>query len=219
MSNRQAHTTASTGFYHVVHYRSRAGSLFTSPQDYAQFLAILRQAAMEHDAPIVAYCLLRHQWHLVVGPLGKSRLRRIVRWVISTHAARQGEMACGSHPCVIDSSEAQMFALSDLGALVPMSRYVERNAKSAGVVARAEDWPWASLFQRVSGHKQVPLRGGAFLASSTWIDYVNSAITRRERISDSHARHRQLLSRRGLAATRQAFAASALSHRAAASGE
>jgi hypothetical protein len=65
---------------------------------------------------------------------------------------------------------------------VTVCRYVERNALSAGLVARAQDWPWCSLAARVSSNMPVPLVSTAFLASNAWIDYVNAVLTVRERM-------------------------------------
>jgi putative transposase len=66
--------------------------------------------------------------------------------------------------------------------LLAVCRYVERNALRAGLVARAEDWPWSSLWRRTYG----PASARALLAPSSvpcpagWLEHVNAAETEAE---------------------------------------
>lgn len=174
-------STAATGFYHVVHRSADQTALFEAPRDYLMFLAILRQGLSRYQVPLISFCVLEHHWHVLLGPVGKSRLSRTLQWVTSTHARAwhrtRGTIGDGA----VYQARFVSTPLQDLATLVPMSRYVERNAKSAGLVDRAEDWPWSSLHQRVRGPVLVPVTTAAFLGTSSWVDYVNAAITRQER--------------------------------------
>lgn len=172
--------TAATGFYHVSNRSADLAPLFERPEDYRAFLEILRQGLDRYRSPLISYCVLENHWHLLIGPVGKSRLSRTMHWVTTTHERslrQRGARKAGPvyEPHFISTP------LHDLSALVPMSRYVERNAKSAGLVELAEDWPWSSLCQRVRGPRLIPITSAAFLASRSWLDYVNAAITRQER--------------------------------------
>ena len=188
---RRPRSSAATGFYHVVNRSVRKEPLFTQPHEYTRFLSVLGEGIARYNVPLVAYCVMNNHWHLLVGPLGKPRLSRVIQWVTSTHAMvwhrSRGTVGQGH----VYQGRFTSTPLDDIGSLVPMSRYVERNAKSAGLVVRAEDWPWSSLFDRVRGHQRVPMSGGAFLASGAWIDYVNATITRRELIRESHMRQQR----------------------------
>src|SRR5262249_8533496 len=59
--------------------------------------------------------------------------------------------------------------------LLAVCRYVERNALRAGLVKRAEDWPWGSLWRRTSG----PAEARALLSPwpvpcpEGWLAFVN----------------------------------------------
>jgi putative transposase len=64
--------------------------------------------------------------------------------------------------------------------LVRVCRYVERNALRAGLVERAQDWPWGSLSERLRRHSHLPLTSTPFLTSRAWIDHVNAPATARE---------------------------------------
>lgn len=181
---RRPRATASTGFYHVVNRSIRKEALFTHPRDYIAFLTVLRAGVTRYNTPLVAYCVLRNHWHLLMGPLGKRRLSRVIQWVTSTHAVRWHKARGTTGQGPVYQGRFTSTPLDDIAALVPMSRYVERNAKSAGLVPRAEDWPWSSLADRQGAIRRVPLSSAPFLASETWLDYVNATITRREHLGD-----------------------------------
>lgn len=183
---RRPRATASTGFYHVVNRSIRKDPLFTHPRDYRAFLTVLGTGLTRYEAPLVAYCVMRNHWHLLLGPLGKRRLSKVIQWVTSTHATRWHKCRGTTGQGPVYQGRFTSTPLNDIAALVPMSRYVERNAKSAGLVERAEDWPWTSLADRQSGRRRVPLSSARFLASEAWLDYVNATITRREHLGEAH---------------------------------
>jgi putative transposase len=69
-------------------------------------------------------------------------------------------------------------------------RYVERNALRAGLVPRAEAWPWSSLWQRSRNVYPVAVTEWPILPTTDWIDWVNSApaTTEVDRLRHSVAR-------------------------------
>lgn len=187
---RRPRTAATTGFYHVVNRSVRKEPLFTQPRDYRAFLAVLQAGVTRYEVPLVAYCVMKNHWHLLVGPLGKQRLSKVIQWVTSTHAVRWHKFRGTTGQGPVYQGRFTSTPLDDIAALVPMSRYVERNARSAGLVPNAEDWPWCSLAQRLRGGGRVPLAAAAFLSSESWLGYVNATLTIREHLRDAHTRQR-----------------------------
>ena len=177
----RARSTAATGFYHVINRSADQAPLFERPEDYRAFLEILRQGLARFRSPLISYCILENHWHLLIGPVGKSRLSRTIQWVTTTHEHSLHRQRGTQRDRPVYESRFISTPIQDLATLVPMSRYVERNAKSAGLVELAEDWPWSSLCQRARGQRLIPITPAAFLASRSWLDYVNAAITRQER--------------------------------------
>jgi putative transposase len=164
----------------------RKQTLFMHPGDYRAFIDILAEGVTRYDAPLVAYCVLNNHWHLLLGPLGKRRLSGLMHWVTTTHAGRWHRAHQSTGQGAVYQGRFTSTPLHDIASLVPMSRYVERNAKSAGLVDRAEAWPWCSLAQRYLGLSDVRLVASAAMASPLWLDYVNATLTLRE-----HARERE----------------------------
>jgi putative transposase len=172
--------SASTGYYHVVNRSVRKATIFETRRDYIAFLAVLRAGLEKHNAPLVSYCVLSNHWHLLLGPIGVFELTRVVKWVTATHAMRWHRYRGTTGTGHVYQGRFVSTPIHDLESLVPLSRYVERNARSAGLVDRAENWRWCSLSQRLRGSRTVPLSRSRLHSSQLWIDYVNSVVTIRE---------------------------------------
>jgi putative transposase len=177
---RRPRARAVTGYYHVVNRAMRKQTLFRSRRDYIAFLAVLRAGLERHEAPLVAYCVLSNHWHLLVGPIEKVDLSRVVKWVSATHAIRWHRFRGTTGTGPVYQGRFRSTPIHELESLMPLTRYVERNARSAGLVARAEEWRWCSLSQRLRGSRTVPLSAARLLSSDLWVDYVNAIITPRE---------------------------------------
>ena len=165
---------------HVINRAAGRLPLFTKPRDYRAFLDILRDGLAMHPVPLIAFCVMTNHWHLVVGPTGTSSLSRLLHWVETTHAVRlhRHRKTLGEGP--IYQGRFKAHVIEEAGGLVRACRYVERNALTAGLVKRAEDWPWGSLAERRRIEPVLPLTGAEFLGSEAWIHLVNAALTTRE---------------------------------------
>lgn len=70
-------------------------------------------------------------------------------------------------------------------------RYVERNALTAALVERAEQWHWGSLRWRMTGNTEVELADAPVKLSDRWIEYVNQPLTHHEHERFKQCIHRQ----------------------------
>jgi putative transposase len=77
------------------------------------------------------------------------------------------------------------------GHLLTMLRYVERNAARAGLVKRAEDWPWSSA-RFWSAAEQPPsyLVVGPVARPKNWLKWVNEPLTQAELDAVRHCLNR-----------------------------
>jgi len=66
------------------------------------------------------------------------------------------------------------FPIQDDDHLLVVERYVERNALRAGLVERAEDWPWSSLKSWVDESGPELLHEGPVRRWSGWLQHVNT---------------------------------------------
>jgi len=171
---RRARSSQRASYFHVINRSARKLVLFTQPADYRAFLAILGQALEQHPVPLVAFALMPNHWHLVMGPTDTTTLSRCLHWVTATHAIRlnRHRQLVGHGP--VYQGRFTSVEIPAVGDLVRVCRYVERNALQAGLVRRAQDWPWASLSERLQSSQPFPLVNAPFLCSRAWADYVNA---------------------------------------------
>ena len=115
--------------------------MFFADADYQTYLALLREYTVDHRVTVLAYCLMPNHVHLVMIPPAKEALPRSLRHVHVRYAQRvnrrtgwKGHLWQGRYfASVLD--ERHCWAAI---------RYVERNPVRAGMVDKAEDYPWSS---------------------------------------------------------------------------
>ena len=135
--------------YHVLNRRVGRLRLFEKPADYAAFETILHQAHERTDIRIAAYGLMPNHWHLLLWPRDDGELSEVMRWITVTHTQRwhAHRQTSGSGP--VYQGRFKSFPVQSDEHFLTVARYVERNAKRAKLVDRAEEWRWSSLWRRV----------------------------------------------------------------------
>lgn len=181
---RRPRSRSGPGFFHVLNRSVGREPLFQRPADYRAFLAVLNEGLTRHPVRLIAYCLLSDHWQLVLGPTDSGRLLRLMDWVTTTHAMRWHEHRSTSGNGRVYQGRFKCVSVLEAEELLRVCRYVERNALCAGLVRRAQDWPWASLSERLRPERGVPLVSTPFLENDGWITYVNAALRPSERLCD-----------------------------------
>ena len=128
--------------------RRRQAPLFTKPRDYRAFLDILREGLAIHPVPLDRVLRDVEPLAFGLGPTGTPSLSRLLHWVKTTHAVRLRRHREQSAKGPVYQARFKAHLIEEAGGLVRTCRYVERNALTAGLVKRAQDWPWGSLAER-----------------------------------------------------------------------
>ena len=134
--------------YHVLNRRVGRMTLFEKDEDYAAFEQVLSEAHPRSPMRLLAYCLMPNHWHLVLWPRHDGELSRYMQWLTTTHMRRwhahHGTRGTGA----LYQGRYKSFPVQEDGHFLVVCRYVERNALRAGLVERAEQWAWSSLWRR-----------------------------------------------------------------------
>jgi putative transposase len=156
--------------------------LFGGDADFEAFQRVTIEAHQRHPIRILAYCVLSNHWHFVVWPDADGQVTDFFRWLAHTHAMRWRV----AHRTVghghLYQGRFKSFPVQSDEHLLTVLRYVERNALGAGLVDRAEDWRWSSLWARRRGDRSIR----ALLAPwpverpRDWIQRVNAPLSARE---------------------------------------
>jgi len=147
------------GLYcHVLNRGNGRAEVFHDEGDYAGFLELLSLACERVAMRVAAVCLMPNHFHLVVRPRGDGDLGRWMQWLMTSHVRRyhrrygtSGHVWQGRYKSFVVQHRRPSAAARASGVvsvadpLWTVVRYVERNPLRAGLVGRAEDWPWSSL--------------------------------------------------------------------------
>ena len=96
-----------------------------------------------------------------------------MRWRVSHRTVGYGHLYQGRF---------KSFPVQSDDHLLSMLRYVERNPLSAGLVARAQQWRWSSLWSRVHGEDEIKalLSTWPVQRPANWTARVNAPLTAKE---------------------------------------
>jgi putative transposase len=143
---------AQAGFvYHVLNRSNARLPLFRKHGDYAAFERVLAEAHARVRVPLLAYCLMPNHWHLLLWPQTDDQLSDFVGWLTLTHTQRWHAHHHTTGTGHLNQGRFKSFPVQEDEHFLRVCRYVERNALRAGLVARAEGWPWCSLAVRERG--------------------------------------------------------------------
>ncbi len=135
--------------YHITNHRAESQTLFFDDADYHTFESALTDTAAKRPIRIIGYCLMPTHWHLLLWPEGKNDLGNFLQLLSLTHVARW-KVAHQDHDGPLYQSRYRSFPVQDGKPCREVLQYIESNAKRAGRVRHAEDWPWSSLWIRDS---------------------------------------------------------------------
>jgi len=172
------HPRASQGgfCYHVLNRGNGRQTVFHKDGDFAAFLKLLRQASEQVDMRLLGYCLMPNHFHLALWPAHDGDLSRYIGWLLTAHVRRYHQHYHSSGH--VWQGRFRDFAIQDDDHLLTVLRYIERNPVRAGLVERAQDWPWSSATLVGSGGPA--LHPGPVPRPTDWLEHVNQPQTEAE---------------------------------------
>ncbi len=105
---------------------------------------------------LLAFCLMPNHWHLVVWPRHTGELSDFGHWLTLTHTQRWHAHYHDVGTGHLYQGRFKSFPVAEDDHFLQLCRYVERNALRAGLVERAEQWRWGSLWHRYQGETPPP---------------------------------------------------------------
>lgn len=141
------------GVYHVLNRRVGRLPLFEADGDFDAFEHVLAAAqARTPSVRVLAYVLMGNHWHLLLWPRRGGDLAAFMQWLTVTHMRRWHAHRGSAGEGPVYQGRFKSFPVQGDAHLPVVARYVERNALRGGLVRRAEDWRWSSLWRR---HRRV----------------------------------------------------------------
>ena len=141
--------------HHIVNRGNDKKIIFPEPVDYGSFLALLREGRERFDVELYAYCLMPNHFHLVVKVANLEAISAYMHFVQRAHA-------CDLRACDRSRGHGHVFQrrywnkhVEGIGYLMTVMKYVEANPVRAGLVDWAHKWEWSSLWDRVTGERDL----------------------------------------------------------------
>jgi len=160
---------------HVMNRGNRRVTIFRQPADYEAFIALLREAGRKFKVELLAFCVMPNHWHLVLVAQEDGAISLYMRWLTGTHVRRYHKryrLEGTGH--LYQERYTSVLVQSDRHLLVVLC-YVESNARRAGLVSRAQDWPWSSLGLPDSLRTEL-IADGPIARPSDWPERVNRPV-------------------------------------------
>jgi putative transposase len=168
--------------YHVINRANARVKIFDNDKDYKLFEDILKEAVEKFEMRLLAYCMMPNHWHLVLYPKNDGDLSKFMGWLTNTHTRRYHSIKKTIGHGHLYQGRYKSFLCQKEKYLLILLRYVERNAKRAKLVTKAENWRWSSVWYRnnIANPKDKFLSSWPIEIPKNYFNYLNEAQTNEE---------------------------------------
>lgn len=138
--------------YHVTSRGDRREAIFEDEDDRLLFLSVLKEVVERFNWLCHAYCLMNNRYHLMVETpdcnlsKGMRQLNGMFTQASNRRHRRSGHLFQGRFKGILVDKQSY---------LLELSRYVVLNPVRAGMVKRAEAYPWSS-YRAMMGLAPIP---------------------------------------------------------------
>jgi putative transposase len=153
-----ASTAAGRSSGEVCHLLNRANAratIFAVDADFMRFEELLAEEQEAAGVQLYAWCLMPTHWHLVARPDAPGGLTRLMRRLARRHTQLWHKVRGTRGQGHLYQGRYKAFAVQSDDHFLTVCRYVERNPLRAGLVTRAADWRFGSLW-RLGRHRVPP---------------------------------------------------------------
>jgi len=147
---RQARVAPGGQIYHVINRGVARLKIFESDGDYLAFETVLAQAKQRHPTRLLGWTIMPNHFHLLIHPREDGELTAFIRWLTHTHVMRYHRFHETVSTGPLYQGRFKSFMVHDELHLPWVLRYIHRNPVRSGLVSRAEQWRWGSLFHEVN---------------------------------------------------------------------
>ena len=166
--------------FHVMNRAVRRTILFEKDGDYDAFIGVILESLERFKIGIISFELMPNHWHFVVICDEIKEISNWMHWVAGTHANRWNGAHGTRGSGAVYQGRFKAVPIQHGASLIRVCRYVERNALRKGLVSRAEEWEWSSLYSTCNNCDLIPLAAWPILKPDNWLEIVNSDATPQE---------------------------------------
>lgn len=174
--------------YHVLNRANAKKRIFNIEKDYKLFEEIVEEGVLRKEIKILAYCVMPNHWHFVCATSFDGQLSDWMKWVSQKHTQNWHVVNNSVGTGHLYQGRYKSFPVQTNQYLLQVLRYVEQNPLQAGLVAKAQDWKWGSLWRRENGSDKEKrmLSEWPIDYPTNYSDLVNSIDVREASIIELH---------------------------------
>ena len=167
--------------YHALNRGNARNNIFFKDGDFEAFERVIKQGLEKYPVDLIAYQWMSNHWHMVLCPQEDKAMSAFLGWVTMTHTQRYHAHNKTTGSGHVYQGRYKSFPVQDDNHFHVVCRYVERNALTAGIVKRAEDYRWGSLWNWCGGESIIELPTWPVKRLPRWVERVNQSITKKEK--------------------------------------
>jgi putative transposase len=179
---RTARSAPGGVIFHCINRGNNGTVLFSDDGDYAGFESAMAEALAQEPLRMLAYCLMPDHWNLLLRPREDGQLGRFIQRLTVIHVRRYHAQRNSTGHGHVYQGVYKSFPVQDDAHFPKVARFVEQGALRAGLVKRAQDWQWSSLWRRRQGtpEEQELLAEWPVPRPTDWLALVNRPPTAAE---------------------------------------
>ena len=166
--------------YHALNRGNARRPIFRKVEDYEAFERVIADGLEKYAVDLIAYQWMPNHWHMVVSPRENGAMSAFFGWITMTHTQRYHAHYKTTGEGHVYQGRFKSFPVQDDDHFHVVCRYVERNALTAKLVKRAEDWQWGSLWNWCGGKSLVKLSTWPVSRLPSWKARVNQDLSKQE---------------------------------------
>ena len=142
---------------------------------------IVSEALEKFPVHLIAYQWMNNHWHMVLSPDEDGGMGRFLRWITLTHTQRYHAHHKTTGYGHVYQGRFKSFPVQDDAHFYVVCRNVERNALTANLVEKAEDYRWGSLHNWLGSESPIELSRWPLRRLPNWTRRVNQPVSKKEK--------------------------------------
>lgn len=144
---RYARQTSGSKVYHIMLRGIDRMSIFLDYEDMKRFIETIDKMKKNGEYELYAYCLMGNHVHLLIKE-GRDSIQRCMKRIGVSYAYYYNRKYDRVGHLFQDRFRSEN--IEDNNYLLAAARYIHRNPVKAGMVNRAEDYPWSSYREYIN---------------------------------------------------------------------
>ena len=135
--------------YHVTARTNRGEFILNTDEVKELFSRVVEDAKKIFEVELIQYTIMTNHVHLLIKPKGKTRLSKLMQWILGVFAIRFNKIFGLKGHVWYDRFKSKI--ITSFGQFVNTFHYISNNPVKAGLCSKAENYIWSGLYELKKG--------------------------------------------------------------------